>query len=202
MTILNRDHLDRFIADGYLYLAGAFPRELAQECVDALWPATGVDPDRPETWTAPVVRVSGSVAPPLVDAINSSRLVGALDDLLGPGRWQRRTGYGTFPIRFPSEVDPGDTGGHVDGSYARRHGTIPSSTPQALPATSTSAIRSSSTPPPGPIAEPALASSVNHRSTTPPATTASTTSAPTHPPSRSRSDKPSIPTTDGEETHP
>lgn len=42
---------------------------------------------------------------------------GAIDDLLGAGRWQRRTGYATFPIRFPSDDDPGDTGWHVDGAY-------------------------------------------------------------------------------------
>ena len=26
-------------------------------------------------------------------------------------------GYGTFPVRFPSEDDPGDAGWHVDGSF-------------------------------------------------------------------------------------
>jgi hypothetical protein len=65
-----------------------------------------------------VVRVLGSAAPPIVAAINTDRLCGALDDLVGPGRWQRRVGYGTFPIRFPSDEDPGDAGWHVDGSYA------------------------------------------------------------------------------------
>src|SRR5690606_33221801 len=31
--------------------------------------------------------------------------------------WQPRNSLGTFPIRFPSSVDPGDTGWHVDVSF-------------------------------------------------------------------------------------
>ena len=44
-------------------------------------------------------------------------MVGAIDDVVGAGRWQRRGGYGSFPIRFPSEADPGDAGWHIDGSF-------------------------------------------------------------------------------------
>jgi hypothetical protein len=123
VTVLDAEEVERFVTDGFVHLPGAFRCDVAAECVDVLWTASGVDRDAPSTWTAPVVRVDGSGAPPLVEAINTPRLVGALDDLLGPGRWQRRTGYGTFPIRFPSEEDPGDAGWHVDGSYVA--GTAP-----------------------------------------------------------------------------
>jgi hypothetical protein len=123
MTVLDRDEVERFVRDGFVLLPHAFSREVAVECVDALWAASGVDREAPSTWTAPVVRVAGSGAPPLVRAINEPRLVGAVDDLLGVGRWARQAGYGSFPIRFPSGDDPGDAGWHVDGSYGA--GTAP-----------------------------------------------------------------------------
>jgi hypothetical protein len=115
---LSAEEIDRFVADGYLHLAGAFSRELAAACVEELWAELpGLDRHDPGTWTEPVVRIGGSAAPALVAAINTDRLVGAIDQLVGVGRWQRRTGYGTFPVRFPSEQDPGDAGWHVDGSF-------------------------------------------------------------------------------------
>ena len=117
MNALDHDDVERFITDGYVCLRGAFPSEIARQCVHELSAAANVDLDAPDTWHAPVVRLLGSAAAPLVAAINSPRLVAALDELLHPGRWQRRTGYGSFAIRFPSEHDPGDTGWHVDGSY-------------------------------------------------------------------------------------
>ena len=125
MTVLDHHDRQRFVTDGFVRLEAAFPRDLARQCVDELWAATGVDQEQPTTWNAPVIRIPGSSAPPLVAAINSPRLVDAIDDLLGAGHWQRRTGYGTFPIRFPSDQDPGDTGWHVDGAYEAGEGTPP-----------------------------------------------------------------------------
>jgi hypothetical protein len=37
--------------------------------------------------------------------------------LVGPGRWLPRNSLGTFPVRFPSQEEPGDDGWHVDVSY-------------------------------------------------------------------------------------
>jgi hypothetical protein len=42
--------------------------------------------------------------------------------LVGVGRWQSRGSLGTFPIRFPHPDDPGDTGWHVDASFANDDG--------------------------------------------------------------------------------
>lgn len=117
-SVLSDEEIHRFVADGYLRLDRAFERDVAAACVAELWRSLHVDPSDPSTWTAPVLRIVGSSAVPLVDAINSARLVGAIDDLVGVGHWQRRTlGYGTFPVRFPSDTDPGDTGWHIDGSF-------------------------------------------------------------------------------------
>jgi len=109
--------IERFVREGFLRLEGAFPSDVADACVDELWALSGVDRSNPASWTRSVVRIEGSGAPPLVAAINTTRLSGAIDRLVGPGRWQRRMGYGTFPVRFPSEQDPGDAGWHVDGSF-------------------------------------------------------------------------------------
>lgn len=54
---------------------------------------------------------------PFVEAANTPALHAAFDRLVGPGRWRRPTDLGTVPVRFPSPVDPGDAGWHVDMSY-------------------------------------------------------------------------------------
>lgn len=108
----------QFMREGFLALRGAFSRALAAECVEVLWRLTGLDPRDRAGWTEPVLRVPGAGGPAFVSAINGPRLTAAIDALVGPGRWQPRTGgYGTFPIRFPSPLDPGDTGWHVDGGF-------------------------------------------------------------------------------------
>jgi hypothetical protein len=111
VAILRPDQVEHFIANGYAHLEAAFPSDLARRCVDELRPATGLDRDSPDRWVEPVIRVEGSAAPPLVAAINAPRLVGAIDDLLGAGRWQRRTGYATFPSASPPSVTPATPAG-------------------------------------------------------------------------------------------
>lgn len=118
MVTLTDAEIERFVADGFLALRGAFPADLAAAAVDALWTLLpDIDRGDPATWTQPVVRIPGSGHAPVVAAINTGRLTGAIDDLVGVGRWERRHGYGTFPVRFPSVADPGDAGWHIDGSF-------------------------------------------------------------------------------------
>jgi hypothetical protein len=109
--------VERFIHDGFFRLEGAFPRARADECRTMLWAKLGLDPNDRSTWTRPVVRLPGSDAPPFVTAANTPRLHAAFDQLVGAGRWHPRPHIGTFPIRFPSEGDPGDAGWHIDGSF-------------------------------------------------------------------------------------
>ena len=111
------EQIEQFIHRGFVLLEEAFSRAVADQCRDLLWAQTGLDPDDASTWTRPVLRLPGSDAPPFVRAGNTSRLLGAFDQLVGRGRWYPRPGLGTFPIRFPSSEDPGDAGWHVDGSY-------------------------------------------------------------------------------------
>ena len=80
-------------------------------------PTRGCDRDDPATWTHPVIRLGDYAQEPFRLAVNTPRLLGAFDDLVGAGRWLPRGSLGTFPIRFPSSADPGDAGWHVDASF-------------------------------------------------------------------------------------
>jgi hypothetical protein len=116
-TTLAPAEIERFITDGFVRIDGAFPRQLADEARGILWQATGCNPDDPATWTLPVIRLGMFTQAPFVDAANTTRLHAAFDQLVGPGRWRRPAAMGTFPVRFPSVIDAGDTGWHVDMSF-------------------------------------------------------------------------------------
>src|SRR5690606_39079970 len=109
--------VQQFIRDGFVRIDGAFPREVAEEGRAILWRDTGCDPDNPATWTKPVIRLGMYGQEPFVKAANTPILHEAFDRLVGRGRWLPRGNLGTFPVRFPSPDDPGDTGWHIDMSF-------------------------------------------------------------------------------------
>ncbi len=108
--------IDQFIADGFVRIDAAFPRELADACRAILWRASGCVEDDPTTWVRPVVRI-GELGGPFRTAANTPKLIAAYDALVGAGRWLPRETLGTFPLRFPSPQDPGDCGWHIDMSF-------------------------------------------------------------------------------------
>ena len=114
---LSQAQIAHFIEHGYVKLEGAFDGVLAAQGRSLLWKAMGLSPDAPETWTRPVVRLGFMTDKPFVDAANAPLLHAAYDALVGERRWVRPNGLGTFPVRFPSPDDPGDTGWHVDPSF-------------------------------------------------------------------------------------
>ena len=120
LSLSNRQ-VDQFIERGFVRIESAFSSSIASACVDLLWQDLearhGLARSNGETWTQPVVRLDGHGGQPFIEAANAPRLLRAFDQLVGVGRWQPRLGMGTFPIRFPSETDPGDAGWHVDGSF-------------------------------------------------------------------------------------
>src|SRR5690606_38318495 len=101
---LDQAQIDSFITNGFVRIDHAFPRELAEQGRAILWAASGCDPDKPSTWTQPVVRLGNFTQPPFRDAANAPALRAAYDQLVGPGRWVPLGGLGTFPVRFPSSV--------------------------------------------------------------------------------------------------
>jgi hypothetical protein len=99
-----------FIETGVLRIDRAFPRPVAEAARRILWRDSGCDPDAPRTWARPAIRLGEYAGPP--------PLREAFDGLVGAGRWLPRKSIGTFPLRFPSAADPGDTGWHIDVSFA------------------------------------------------------------------------------------
>lgn len=114
---LTSEQIDSFVTNGYVRLEQAFPREVAEEGRALLWAEMGLSPDDPSGWTQAVIRLPGSGEPPFERAANTDTLRWSLDQLVGRGRWIRRSGLGTFPVRFPNLPEPDDTGWHCDGSF-------------------------------------------------------------------------------------
>jgi hypothetical protein len=114
---LSDAQVDAFILNGFIRIDAAFPRELAEEARAIMWRDLPCDPGDPTTWTRPIIRLPGYGGGPFEKAANTPILHAAFDRLVGSGRWVRRDGLGTFPVRFPHPDDPGDTGWHVDLSF-------------------------------------------------------------------------------------
>ncbi|AKU95842.1 hypothetical protein AKJ09_02506 [Labilithrix luteola] len=106
-----------WVDEGFVKIENAFPRALAEEARSILWKDTGCNPNAPSTWTKPVIRLGMYSQEPFVAAANTPILHDAFDLLVGAGRWQRCAAVGTFPVRFPSAIEPGDDGWHVDASF-------------------------------------------------------------------------------------
>lgn len=115
--LLSDVQIQHFIDNGFVRIDRAFPRALAEEAQSILWRDLGCAPDDPASWTRPVVRLGMYVHRPFVEAANTPVLHTAFDQLVGAGRWLPCASMGTFPVRFPSPDDPGDTGWHVDPSF-------------------------------------------------------------------------------------
>lgn len=114
---LDAADIETFVRDGFLRLDNAFPRDLAERGRAILWRDTGCDPDDPATWARPVVRLGHYAGSPFHEAANTPALHTAFDALVGRGRWSPPGGLGTWPVRFPSDEDPGDAGWHIDVSF-------------------------------------------------------------------------------------
>jgi len=114
---LSSAQIEQFVRDGFVKIAQAFPRHLAEEGRAILWQDLACVADDPSTWTRPVVRLGQYGDEPFDKAVNSPVLHAAFDDLVGLGRWRPRRNLGTFAVRFPGPDDPGDTGWHIDVSF-------------------------------------------------------------------------------------
>ena len=114
---LSDAQIQQFIQDGFVRIDQAFPRELADQAREIMWPDTGCDPHDPTTWTKPVVRLGGYAQEPFMKAQSTPVLHAVFDQLVGKGRWRRRSDLGGFAVRFPHPDDPGDAGWHVDVSF-------------------------------------------------------------------------------------
>ncbi|MBA9078490.1 phytanoyl-CoA dioxygenase family protein [Rufibacter quisquiliarum] len=114
---LNPNQIQEFIHTGFLRLDHAFSRETAAAAVDILWKDLPVDRADPSTWSEPVVWLGMYTQPPFVESVNTPKLHHAFNQLVGEGRWLPCRSVGAFPVRFPAEKLPIDTGKHVDASF-------------------------------------------------------------------------------------
>lgn len=117
MERLSKNQILQFIEDGFVKLENAFPEHLADECRTILWQTTQCDPNNADTWTQPVIRIGELGLKPFKNAVNTTLLLNAFDQLAGKGNWIPRTTIGSFPIRFPCKQEATDTGWHVDASF-------------------------------------------------------------------------------------
>ncbi|GAB3643225.1 phytanoyl-CoA dioxygenase family protein [Spirosoma arcticum] len=117
MDQLTESQIERFVDEGFIRLDNAFPTALADECRAILWKASQCDPDRPDTWVQPVIRIGEIGLEPFRKVANTTLLLNAFDQLAGKGNWLPRSTLGSFPIRFPGKEKAVDTGWHVDASF-------------------------------------------------------------------------------------
>lgn len=106
-----------FESDGFVRIEGAFPAAVAAECRDLLWEQLPEEPDDPGSWHRPVARLGYQAGDAFAASIGTEALHEAFDALVGLGRWMPRRDVGTFAVRFPSSLPPGDDGWHIDASF-------------------------------------------------------------------------------------
>jgi hypothetical protein len=114
---LSEAQIHDFITKGFVRIDDAFDRSHAEAARAILWRDMGLDPGDPAAWTKPVVRLGMYTDAPFIAAADTPILRTAFDQLVGRDRWLPCRAMGTFPVRFPSPDDPGDTGWHVDASF-------------------------------------------------------------------------------------
>ena len=114
---LTDEEVQLFINNGFIKLEHVFTSQLAEQCRAILWNDTGCDPLNSSTWKQPVIRLGNYAQEPFQTIATSTRLHAAFDQIVGKSRWLPRNSLGTFPIRFPSDEEPNDTGWHVEASY-------------------------------------------------------------------------------------
>lgn len=109
--------IGQFITEGFIKIDEAFSTEVANAALDILWKDIPFDRFNPATWAEPVVRLGMYNQKPFIDSLNTPRLHAAFDQLVGVDRWIPCSNVGVFPVRFPCNKQPADTGKHVDASF-------------------------------------------------------------------------------------
>lgn len=115
--ILNKYEIEQFITEGFVRIDNAFSSEVANAALDILWKDIPFERSDPNSWIEPVVRLGMYTQQPFIDSINTAELYAAFDQLIGERKWIPCRNVGSFPVRFPSDKQPNDTGKHVDAGF-------------------------------------------------------------------------------------
>ena len=116
-AILSEKEIEYFIHSGFARLDDSFSREIADAVLEILWNDLPCERSNPSTWVDPVIRLGMYSDEPFVNSINTLKLHHAFNQLIGKDKWIPCRNVGTFPVRFPSDQQPDDTGKHVDASF-------------------------------------------------------------------------------------
>lgn len=129
LNVLSPADVEQFIELGYVKLAAAFPVERAMAVQEFLWERLaerGVVKDDRSTWTQPIVHIKEAYNGPEFQACETDRIGGAVEDLVGAGRWRTRgqdANWGWWPVNFSVGADQAwdvpTTGWHWDGMHFR-----------------------------------------------------------------------------------
>lgn len=121
MPTLTPSEIEQFIHLGYVMVRGAFPAKLADGILPWVWNETGFDPQNRAGWTKPFVHVRKFFQGGAFESVYTPRLRGAVDDVLGAGRWEVPNRSGWWPVRFPGfdapPWRPPESGWHIDGVH-------------------------------------------------------------------------------------
>lgn len=115
--ILSKMEVEQFIHKGFVRIDKAFSQDVASAVLDILWNDLPCDRSNPSTWTEPVIRLGMYTQQPFVNSLNTEKLYSAFNQLIGENKWIPCQSVGTFPVRFPCDRQPEDTGKHVDVSF-------------------------------------------------------------------------------------
>jgi hypothetical protein len=119
-AVLTESQIASFMADGYVVLPEAVPAALAARYEEFFWSrlrATGA----PLPWPKPMLHLQEAFAgAPFAEAYNPT-VTGAIDDLVGSGRWRPIDWMGWWLATLPGHDTPPwrapEVGWHVDGLY-------------------------------------------------------------------------------------
>jgi hypothetical protein len=126
MKVLSADDVEQFIDRGWCILPRAFTAEQAAAARACVWrrmaEKRGILEHDPSTWPD-AYDIEEQVSHPDVIACFTDRLAGAVEDLLGEGRWIGERRWGLWPVNFYWGVRepapfPKHTW-HVDGNWFR-----------------------------------------------------------------------------------
>jgi hypothetical protein len=123
--VLSADDIDQFVEKGHCLLRDAFPRELCDDALAQVWAEMPCSRSDPGTWTQQLHRVQRVFQGGPFAESWTPRVVGAIDDLLGAGRWHRPRFQGWWSVIFPGFEEgpwqPPEKGWHVDGGHFHHH---------------------------------------------------------------------------------
>jgi hypothetical protein len=127
--ILTPAQVDEFMDRGYVVLRHAFSSVVATRIRTAIWQKLGLDPNDKSGWTKPLVHIQECFWGAPFSGCVTGRFKGAIDDLLGAGRWKPMEHMGWWPVAFPGFEKAEDTENvaewHVDGGHFHHHLTGP-----------------------------------------------------------------------------